>query len=461
MKIIIPTEITEALLTSSDVAENDKTEFSMATTYGVGDQCMDSTGLEVLTLDVAPATEWAAGDLITGQTSTKTARVVDKITSLTYHIRERSGAFTLGEIIGVTGVGPKLADQGAAHPTVTAATDKVHKIYEAISIIGIEVLTLDVAPATAWIDGRTITGQTSSKTATIITRLTNLTYLIRNRNGDFTLGEILGVTGISAELADQGAANPIVAAATNTARYPATDLLRDTPAFWKEVSKTNRWKAFDDKFGTQTSQAALITFTLTPGIVDSVALLNLDATEIELTLTDPLEGEVYNEVIELISTSGIIDAYTYFFNPIIRKTDHVEFNVPPYGSAAIEIKITNTDGTAKVGRIVVGWAREIGRTLYTPSAGITDYSQKSADDQGIYSLVEGVYSKKYSCMLRMSNGLFDEVFRLLALYRATPLVWVAVEEFTAFIVYGKYNDFSQDLTNTTWSICNLEIEGLT
>jgi hypothetical protein len=455
MKIIVPTPITDAMLTATDVAENDVAEFSMGATYGSGDRCMDTTGL-----DVAPATEWAAGDLITGQSSGKTAYVVDKITSLTYRIRERSGDFTLGEIIGVTGVGAKLADQGATHPTVTAAADKVHKIYEAIPIVGIEVLTLDVAPATAWSEGRIITGQTSGKTATVIARLTDLTYLIRNRSGDFTLGEIIGVAGIAAELADQGAAKPTVAAATNTARYPATDLARATPVFWKKISRTNRWKAFDDKLSDQVAQAESITLKLTPGIADAVALLYLDATSISLTVTDPEEGEVFNEARDLISTSGIVDAYSYCFHPIIRKTDHVEFDLPPYGAAEIEITIANSGGTAKVGEIVAGISREIGTTLYTPTAEIVDYSQKAADEQGNYAFVEGVYSKRYDCTLHVRNELFDEVFRLLALYRSTPIVYVALEAHAPFIAYGKYNNFALEYANSVRSVCTLEIEGL-
>ena len=133
MKIIRPIAITDAMLTSSNVAENDYTEFAMATTYGDGDYCIVATGLEILNLDVAPVTDWVAGDILTGQTSLKTCVVVKKITALTYYVRERSGAFTLGEVIGVTGTADKLADQGAAHPTITATTDKVHKVYESLS----------------------------------------------------------------------------------------------------------------------------------------------------------------------------------------------------------------------------------------------------------------------------------------------------------------------------------------
>lgn len=72
---------------------------------------------ELMTLDVAPSTAWEVGDLITGQTSTKTCVVVHVLTTKTFIVKSRSGAFTLGEIVGVTGVAGKLADQGATKPT--------------------------------------------------------------------------------------------------------------------------------------------------------------------------------------------------------------------------------------------------------------------------------------------------------------------------------------------------------
>lgn len=461
MKIIRPTAITDAVLTSSDVPENDYPEFSMGSTYSSGDRVMDSTGLEILTLDVAPATEWSVGDLITGQTSGKTARVVLKLTSLTYQIRERTGSFTLGEIIGVTGVGEKLADQGAAHPTVTVATDKVHKIYEARSTQGRELLTLDVAPAVPWLPNWTLTGQTSGATCVVVLLLTSLTYLVKERTGTFALDEVIGVTGTPSLLADQGAAHPTFGSVSNVGNYPPKDLQRDTPLWWKEIGRTNRWRAFDSKVGSQTSQDALISMTLTPGLIDSVSLLNLDATSITLVLTDPLEGEVYSTVVDLISTLGIIDAYTYFFEPIIRTTDIVKSDLPPYGAASLEIEIANADGTAKIGEIVVGMKRDIGQVLYAPSVGIVDYSQKSADEDGNFSIVEGPYSKRYTCALRLPNTSFDELSRLFAYYRATPLVWVALEAYAAFIAYGKFNDFSIQLSGPLHSDCSLEIEGLT
>ena len=71
---------------------------------------------ELMTIDVAPATAWAVGDIITGQTSSKTCIIVTGLTTKTFIVKSRSGSFILGEIVGVTGTAAKLADQGAAFP---------------------------------------------------------------------------------------------------------------------------------------------------------------------------------------------------------------------------------------------------------------------------------------------------------------------------------------------------------
>lgn len=81
---------------------------------------------ELLTLDVAPGgLGWAAGDTLTGQTSTKTCVIVTVLTTLTYIVKSRSGAFTLGEIISN---GTATADQGATKPTFTTTYNNGYMI---------------------------------------------------------------------------------------------------------------------------------------------------------------------------------------------------------------------------------------------------------------------------------------------------------------------------------------------
>lgn len=68
-----------------------------------------------------------------------------------------------------------------------------------------ELLTLDVAPSTAWSVGDTITGASSTKTCIVVEKLTDYTYVVNKRTGTFTLGEILSNGTYTA---DQGAAYP-------------------------------------------------------------------------------------------------------------------------------------------------------------------------------------------------------------------------------------------------------------
>jgi hypothetical protein len=71
---------------------------------------------ELLTLDVAPSTAWSAGDTLTGASSTKTCKVVSQVSTYVYKVENRTGAFTLGEIISN---GTYTADQGALYPIFT------------------------------------------------------------------------------------------------------------------------------------------------------------------------------------------------------------------------------------------------------------------------------------------------------------------------------------------------------
>ena len=337
----------------------------------------------------------------------------------------------------------------------------LHTVYESLPSSGIELLTLDVAPAVPWLPDWTLTGQTSLQTCVVCQYLTSLTYLVRARSGVFTLGEVIGVTGTAVLLADQGGANPTFASAANKARTPSVDVALATPLWWKEVSGTNRWKVFDSSVGSQSSQAASMTFVIAPGKINAIAFLNLEATSISLVQTDPGDGVAFTATYDLVSSAAIIDGYSYCFEPFIFLTSLVVFDLPPYELATISITITNVGGVAKCGGIVMGLSTFLGTTLYGPSIGITDYSQKTTDDYGNYSITEGAFSRRGSYALKVPNTSINEVERILSLYRATPLVWVGIDEIAATITYGTFKSFDIVISGPSYSDCSLDIEGLT
>lgn len=244
---------------------------------------------------------------------------------------------------------------------------------------------------------------------------------------------------------------------------PEVDVLATVPK-WLEISATNRWKVFDNKVGTQSSKATSMKYTFTPGSrIDSIALLNLSATSVQIVITDPVDGEVYNETTNLIADDSVVyDWYTYFMEPTgTLKTDFVATDFPIYASSVIEITITYTGGTAKVGAIILGRKFELGGLNYSPSIGITDYSTKDTDSFGNYTITERAYSKKMSCDCTVKNIYIDEILRQLSLLRATLLVWVGADDYSCMIIYGFYKDFSIVIQYDDYSLCSLEIEGLT
>lgn len=244
--------------------------------------------------------------------------------------------------------------------------------------------------------------------------------------------------------------------AGNTGNTPAT-----SPTWWLKISATNRWKAFDVKVADQVSNTTSINYVLAPGAVDALAMLNVDATSVQITVTDPTYGVVYDQTINLTNTSNVVDGYTYCFEPIIRRTDLALFDLPPYSAASVSITITYAGGTAKVGEIIVGKQATLGFTEYSPSISIVDYSRKDVDTFGNYTVVARNFSKRISCNLFLLNGYVDETVRQLSLYRATPLVWVAAEDYSSLIAYGFYKSFDVVIPGPTVSSCSLEIEGLT
>jgi len=247
----------------------------------------------------------------------------------------------------------------------------------------------------------------------------------------------------------------------NTNFSPDVNLTGTAPK-WLEISSTNKWKMFDASWGSQTSIATPLTFVLAPvAIINSLALLNVDATSITVNAT--ASGvNVYSKTIDMVGGEQVIDWYSYFFELITYKSDLVLTDIPPYSNSTITVSIINTSSTATCGNCVVGNYYDLGDTQYGASAGIVDYSVKTTDSFGNTTVVQRTYAKRMNSNLMINNNIVDDVVNLLASYRSTPLVWVGAESnYTSLIVYGFYKDFDVNIAYPDYSSCSLTIEGLT
>ena len=74
---------------------------------------------------------------------------------------------------------------------------------------------------------------------------------------------------------------------------PEIDVTNTTPK-WQEISATNRWKPFDAVIGTKASRATSATWVLDPGLIDSIAVLNVAASSIQIVLADQDQDVITN-----------------------------------------------------------------------------------------------------------------------------------------------------------------------
>lgn len=230
---------------------------------------------------------------------------------------------------------------------------------------------------------------------------------------------------------------------------------------WVQVSSTNRWLMFDQSVGSRTSNPDTIDVTLdVVGRVNSVAFLNMSADEVQIIVTDDIDGEIYNETYSLISTDGVTFYYNWHFKPIVKKRDLLIADLPNYNNTTIRVIITDTGNMAEIGTMVLGSIAKFGETQYGMGVGIQDFSTKSSDIFGNTTIVERAFKKEANFRVVVPNNQVDEISNVLSDFRAIPIVYEGSGSFGASLIYGFYKDFDEVVTYHTFSILNIEIEGL-
>lgn len=248
-----------------------------------------------------------------------------------------------------------------------------------------------------------------------------------------------------------------------TATPPESD-----PINWISVGPTNRWAMFDQKMGTSTTASDSITVVLTPGRINSLALLGLDASTVTITLVAGGET-VYSASLDLDSGNEVGNWYEYFYEPIYQQTevlitnllDAALLDVPAYGEGVLTVTIARPGGTVSCAMLIVGLVTEIGETEYGAQISIRDFSRKEPDAFGNFDLVQRSYSKQMALDVVVPRNQVDRVTNLVSRYRATNVVWIGSTAFGSLIVYGFLADWSLVIENYAFSKFNAKIEGMT
>ncbi|HEX8596691.1 MAG TPA: hypothetical protein VF682_25930 [Pseudomonas sp.] len=262
--------------------------------------------------------------------------------------------------------------------------------------------------------------------------------------------------GVRKMLAAEHKVYEVIAATTTDA--PQAGLLKDPPT-WMEIGYTNRWRMFDEIVGTTTSNPGIVSVTIKPGtVVNSLALFNVQGGSVTVTVTDPVEGEIYTRTVSLVD-AGVNNWFDWFFADIEVRTSLVFLDMPAYGTANITITVTSST-TASVGALVIGKLIPIGTTTYGAKVGIDDYSTKERDKFGNLVVLEGAYSDTGDFPVVVETARVTKIRKMLIEVRAKPVVWIGEETYEATIIYGFFKSFDLIYSGPDVSDCQLSIEGL-
>jgi len=234
---------------------------------------------------------------------------------------------------------------------------------------------------------------------------------------------------------------------------------------WLDIAPTNRWAMFDAAVGTITTAQGELTVVMRPGAVDGIALLELTGKQVELTMKDAPAGTVIYSKTVVLDGTLINSIYDWFYTPYEQLTDLVLTDLPiHFVSNELTVSIVGTTPLSDVscGVLHMGEVLEIGQTQVGAKVGIVDYSRKSVDAFGNYSITQRAFSKRSDIKLVTPAGQFNRIFRDLSSVRSTPSIYIATGApgFEPLIIYGFYKDFSIDVAYQTHHLCNLSIEGL-
>jgi hypothetical protein len=238
----------------------------------------------------------------------------------------------------------------------------------------------------------------------------------------------------------------------------------DTPGTsdkWVDNGPCNKCAMFDTKISTQTIAASplIVEFT-TSNIISNLALLNLIGQSVKVEM---FAGgvKVYEKTIDI--NSSILNWWDYYFAEDDQVSQALFNDLPLYYSPTIIITLTGPSDVA-IGSAVFGSRFDLGCLSYGATSGIIDYSKKITDEFGDTVFVKRAFADEFSGQVLVENSQLNGIKRKLREIRATPTLWVGIDDETfreTLMVFGWYRQHRIVIAYPNHSLIDLEIEGLT
>lgn len=233
---------------------------------------------------------------------------------------------------------------------------------------------------------------------------------------------------------------------------------------WVAIGPVNRWRMFNKRVGNRwlpglyTENPVEIDVTVTPsGVVNSIGLVGISASEVQIIMIAPGNVEVYNRTFNLTMREPVTNWYEHWFNEFTQSTSIVTFDLPAYGNAKVRAIAREPLGVAKIGTFIVGNMRKIGDTLIDSGLDFRSYSRVTEDEFGAVEVVSRGSRRSNTFRVSVDRENTDSAVMLLDRIRDEPALYVGDESMDSTIIVGWLRNSPATFSNIAKTTMNIEV----
>lgn len=205
------------------------------------------------------------------------------------------------------------------------------------------------------------------------------------------------------------------------------------PTRWVDMGPTARWAPFDAYTSTRANATASLTYVLSPGFFNAVALYGLVGSQYALTVRDAPGGAVIYTRTGFLSEDPL-GWYEYLFSPLRPINKLVFTGIPIRPTAELTLSITAATGQpVGLGMLVVGDYRpligvgEWGGTQHGASAEPVTYSYINTADDGTTTIVRRHSATNLRARVAMPRDQADNALAMVQEVLDKPVAWIATD----------------------------------
>jgi hypothetical protein len=232
---------------------------------------------------------------------------------------------------------------------------------------------------------------------------------------------------------------------------------------WLYIGRNNRWRVHDESIGNSTTNPLSIrNIYKFAGALDFISLLGVTATAVSVKVYNSLDQLAYSKTKTLNLVSNGASWNDFYYSTLSQLSADLLFDDLPFLiNPVVDIEITAPSESVKCGEIIFGTQLKFGETQYGAKLGITDYSQKTQDQFGNYSVTPRGFRRTGDFNVMIANSNIDYFINLLARYRAQAVLCVGSNSYTSSMIYGFIKEWGITIQYPQHSLFNITVEGLT